>query len=183
MALPKKLKVVVYVILFIIAFGLFNRITKDDSKEPKQTEIAVVAPDNSIKGIMPVDVYLNLEKAGYNIDKQLSSKDGCFWTCTYSEAGIDYYVRVSSTTSSTVEEIRVMGSLNGSEPTKKIISVKPFLKYIASVPYEGSNPQKVAEWLENNFNKNGSTIDISGVRFTLNFSSKFGRVINIEKVK
>lgn len=185
--IPKNLKIAIGVIAALVAVSQFNKyeVQKKLDAELKESSL-IVEPekpiDNSIKGLMPVDIYLNLENKGYSVDKQITSKEGCFWTCTKSEAGLDYYVRVASMNTSLVDEVRISATINGSEPNKQIIAVKPFLKYVSSFQYQGSDANKVANWIEENFNKEKSVLEVSGVQFTIN-ASKFNRVINVVKIK
>jgi hypothetical protein len=43
------------------------------------------------------------------------------------------------------------------DPKGKISSTLPFFIFIASLPYEGSNPKQAEKWIKNNFNKIAST--------------------------
>ncbi len=155
-----------------------NNKTKDNTEQPKATEKKA---DKKIPGLTPVDVYLNLEKQDFETDKNFSSDYGNSWDCKKSYAGIDYTVNIySSDNVTTVERVRATAMLNG-QASKTIIATKPFIEYISSIPYEGNEPNKVAEWLNKNFNNDKQSITISNVKFTIYAPTKMVRILDIEK--
>ncbi|MGR3790053.1 hypothetical protein ACUXZJ_11435 [Flavobacterium sp. TN-1] len=182
MNISKKWTVIVLVAIVLFAFGKYNEYQKGKSKrEETQEESEINVNDKAIKGLMPVDIYMNLEKKGYQITKNHSAEYGNIINCKNSDSGIDYIVDVYGDNENPVLEVRATASLNGMDSEKKIIAVKPFIKYISSIPYEGSNPSKISDWLEKNFDNNGASIIVSDVKFTLNAPTKFVRMLNIQK--
>lgn len=180
MNIPRKWIVIGVIVIAVIAFGKYNEAHKapvgvEKNQEPQEKTSQV------IPGANPVDIYLNLENKGFKIDKQLGgSEKGCFWFCDKSESGFDYNVTISSMTPGEIEQVKISAFINGSDPDKKIIAIKPFLKYVSTLPYEGSDTNKVTNWIEENFNKDKASIVIGGAKFTMN-ASKFMRLIYIEK--
>ncbi|EKT3967142.1 hypothetical protein [Flavobacterium psychrophilum] len=184
MTISKPLKTGIIVVLAFIGLAVFSRLTKAKPNEANKTEnpnIEKNIVDTSIKGLMPVDIYLNLEKKGYAITKNHSLEYGDLINCKNSSAGIDYVVDISGNNENPVEEVRATATINGTEPTKLIIATKPFIKYISSVQYEGSEANKVAEWIEKNFDNDKSTIEVSKVKFTISAPTKFVRILSIQK--
>lgn len=179
--LPKVLRIIIYVFIGIIVLGVFSRLTQKESVAPSNKEkIEAGVISNTIPGANPVDIYLNLENKGFKIDKQLGGSKGCFWYCDKSESGFDYNVTIASMAPGEIEQVKISVNINGSDPDKKIIAIKPFLKYVSTLPYEGSDTNKVTNWIEDNFNKDKASIVIGGAKFTMN-TSKFMRLIYIEK--
>lgn len=174
------MKKMLYIAIGLVVMALIARF----AGQKKNAEVTEASPkeieNKAIPNANPVDIYTNLEKKGYKIDKKLSSKDGFFWYCDKSESGIDYNVTIASSGVSEIEQIKITANLNGSDPDKKIIAVKPFLKYVSSFPYKENDTQKVADWIEENFNKDKSSITIGTAKFTIN-GSKFMRLITVEK--
>lgn len=159
-----------------------NRATPNNDKTSTESNAVATKSDNKIPGLKPVDVYLNLEKRGFTTTKNFSSEYGNSWDCKSSSAGIDYSVNVFSDDVNSVERVRATAMLNGNEK-KQIIATKPFLKYVASVPFEGNDPAKFAGWLEKNFNKDKQSLTISAVKFTIYAPTKLLRMLDIEKAK
>lgn len=155
-----------------------------DSKSSgnNDTATATTETNNKIPELKPVDVYLNLEKQGFTTTKNFSSDYGNSWDCKSSSAGIDYTVNVFSDDVNSVERVRATAMLNGNED-KEIIATKPFLKYVASVPFEGNDPAKFADWLDKNFNNDKQSLNISDVKFTIYAPTKLLRMLDIEKAK
>jgi ABC-type uncharacterized transport system auxiliary subunit len=159
-----------------------NKASTTNDKTSTDTKQVATKTDNKIPELKPVDVYLNLEKQGFTTEKNFSSEYGNSWDCKSSSAGIDYHVNVFSDDVNSVERVRATAMLNGSED-KQIVATKPFLKYVASVPFEGNDPAKFAEWLDKNFNNDKQFLTISNVKFTIYAPTKLLRMLDIEKAK
>jgi hypothetical protein len=156
----------------------------DDSKGSSRNDTSTLATKtgNKIPELKPADVYLNLEKQGFTTTKNFSSEYGNSWDCKSSSAGIDYTVSVFSDDVNSVESVKATAMLNGGED-KQIVATKPFLKYVASVPFEGNDPTKFAEWLDKNFNNDKQSLIISDVKFTIFAPTKLLRMLVIEMAK
>lgn len=134
----------------------------------------------TIKGIMPSDVYLNMEKQGFTTVKDFDSLGNC-WTNKKNYSGIDYQVLTfSSSGISGVDNVRATVLIDATQ--KKISATLPFFIFVSSLPYDGSNPQQAAKWIQSNFNKNKATTVIGGVKFTLLAPSTLIRIMIIEPV-
>ena len=157
-----------------------NKASTTNDKTSTDTKTVAAKTDNKIPELKPVDVYLNLEKQGFTTTKNLSSEYGNSWDCKSSSAGIDYHVNVFSDDVNSVERVRATAMLNGIED-KQIIATMPFLKYVASVPFEGNDPAKFAEWLDKNFDNDKQSLTISDVKFTIYAPTKLLRMLDIEK--
>ena len=153
------------------------------AQKEKEIKISTEVPIQSlvIPGIVPGDIYLNFEKLGYKIDKQINT-DGSFFICSSTKNGIDYEVKifcengVSNINSIRLTATRIYPQYN------KVGDLKPFLKYGCGVPYDGANPIEVSSFIDANFFKKNTKIIIAGVKFTMNCPTEFMRMIDIEKV-
>ena len=133
---------------------------------------------NAIKGLAPVDVYLNLEEKGFTTTKNLGSEYGNSWENSMTSEGITYNVSTFSHDTNTVESIQISVTIL---PPKKIEASKQFFKYISSLPYENSNPEKTIQWIEDNFYNDKETLIIGDAKFSIYSPTKFARMLVIEK--
>ena len=134
----------------------------------------------TIPGLLPVDVYLNMEKNGFKTSKDLGGEYGNSWKCTSTEAGLDYTVEIFSHGSSTVETVSATARVIDVQ-SKNISATQQFIVYVSSLPYEGSDPIKVAKWIDTNFNIDKASITISKVKYTIYAPSKYVRMLSIER--
>ena len=179
--------ITVLIIGMIITGGTANKSNKEIRNDinvikKKKQNIDVEQTVNNkkfIQGIKPVDVYGNFENKGYKIDKQIST-DGSFFICSSAENGIDYEVKtycednVEDVTSGRLTATRTSPQFN------EVLDMKPFLKYGCSLPYDGSNGEKINAFIETNYFKNKASIVISGVKFTIFSPTEYVRMIDIE---
>lgn len=169
-----------------IVFGLFillimcSESTSNSSSTKAASVKKVQKIDKGIDGMSPVDIYLDLEKKGFKIDKKHDSEIGTFYYCDKNDFAITYNVTIFENIDDKVEQIKISAALTGQE-NKKIIAVKPFLKYISTVPYDGSDTAKITKWVDDNFNKDGDSIVIGQAKFSIH-GGKFSKVIVIQKV-
>lgn len=175
----KKTWIIIVAVLVVFWFiGTFGNNKKTAEKEVAKTG-NLELNSKAIPGSVPVDVYQNFEDKGYKIDKQ-SGSDYNIWECTKKESGIDYDVKVGSSTTDNIEMVRGSASLDGSEK-KSPEAMKPFISYVASLQYTGNDLPKLHQWIDDNFNKKTATIIIGGVKFSLYAPSPFMRMIQYEK--
>lgn len=133
--------------------------------------------ENAIKGMQPVDVYMNLEKEGFTTEKSLGG-DIKGWTNTKQEVGGMFIVETISSDTKSVESVRATVNADVGTDMNKTL---PFFKYIASLPYEGSDYESTTKWLENNFHKPESDTIVGGVKFTFRNPSQIVKVLMLEK--
>lgn len=133
--------------------------------------------EKAIRGLAPVDVYMNLENIGYTTDKSLGG-DLKLWTNTKAVPGGKFTVETNSADTKTVEFVRATAQVDA---TGDIKNSKDFFKYIASLPYEGSDYKTNIKWLNENFNKNEVDTVLNGVKFTLRSPSKMVKTLTLEK--
>jgi hypothetical protein len=127
-----------------------------------------------IPGLVPVDIHLNLENMGFTIDKEIGV-NGCFYNCTKTKVECDFHCRVYGKNPSSVEEIKASYMSYTGESVGE--SAKTFLGYIATMPYDNSNPLKAKKWVLDHINKDATT-NIGGVNYEM-FARKNIRTLRI----
>jgi len=101
-----------------------------------------------IPGIMPVDVYLNLEQKGFQTAKEFSPC--CTWISTKGDYPSALSVEVYGSNASSVRRI------NGNDNHFNSLS-SPFLEKLATLKYDGADPEKASAWVKKNISKNAKT--------------------------
>lgn len=165
------------IVIIIILISLFSR-NSSDSEANDNSTVETTEVTKYIKGLAPVDVYLNMEKQGFTTDKNLSGEYGNSWSSKKSIEGIDYIVETYSSNIDNVESVKATAIIDLT--IKNIESTKQFLKFVATLPYDNAKPQEASDWIENNFNKDKSNITFGDVKMTIYAPSKAARMLIIE---
>lgn len=137
------------------------------------------APRN-IPGLAPQDVYLNLEKKGFECSEPelMRPEDEVRWTCERREAEGEYVVEISSKDANSVRLLEA--KVTSYDPARADALAGDFLGYLARVPYEGAQPKEAKAWVENNVGSKASA-EFGGVSYTL--GGKAGsRFLKLEKL-
>jgi hypothetical protein len=177
----KKTFLIIAAVLFVL---LIATIFTDEEKENK-TETAdktssqpVEAEGKHIPGILPYDVWGNFKDKGFVSEKSINT-NGSYWTNYLDENGIRYDVRTYCENGvNHVDNVRLSATINTAD--KNTDALKAFLKFGCSIPFDGNDPQKIADFIDNNYNNDKASIIISNVKFTIYAPTKFARMIEIE---
>lgn len=164
----------------LILFILSCQNNESNSTQVERTNIVQEEVNESqyIEGIIPGDIYLNLEKIGFKTER--ASDQGNFsWSCKLFDNGIEYRVDMYSEEIDKVESIVATVYLQSTNIN--INRTYDFLKYIGSVPYDSSEPQRSASWIKENFNKKRSSIIIGDAEFIILAPSQLLRTLRIHK--
>lgn len=137
-----------------------------------------IVNENAISGLMPVDVYLNMEKEGFSTNDTYNAEYGCSWENSKEINGIQYRVLTFSNDASSVETITASAIVY---PPKTIEASKYFFNFISSLRYDNANPQIASKWISDHFYDRKSSTVIGGVKFTLDCPTKFSRILFLEK--
>lgn len=137
-----------------------------------------VKNENIIAGIMPVDIYKNLEDKNFTLNKNFHGADGNSWVCTSKNEGEELSATVFSHNINTVESISATIICT---PPKMASSHVDFLQYVSTAAYDSSQPKEASLWVGKNINKDKATTNIGGVSFTINSPTKWARTLTIEK--
>jgi hypothetical protein len=152
------------------------------TQEPERADIpsATKAERNTIPGIMPVDIYQNFEKNGFTTKKDFG-EFGNSWENEKEQAGINYSVRTYSTNVNDVESINATARIQF-ESNKAPAAALWFFKYVATLPYTNSDPERAIQWLGNHYNKKRDSVIIGSVKITIHSPSPYIRMLEMEKV-
>ncbi len=165
-------------IAFVIAaFALLIIVICIPSGDDKQTKIDETS--QYITGLNPVDVYLNLQKWGFSVDKDYST-DGNLWTCKYSAEGLDYTVTIYSP-----KAVDKAQSVRMTIMTSSYSSISNGLQlacYIATIPYDTADIEKAKKFVADNYNNDKASIIIGDAEFTVFAPTALARMIAIQKV-
>lgn len=139
-----------------------------------ETSVVTEANEKNIPGLMPVDIYLNLEEKGFETTKELNPC--CSWYSVSGSSPVRYLAEVYGNSASTVYRVNASVTTTIDKNTKAI--AKPFFGYIATLQYTGSNPEVARDWVEKNVGKKASTV-IGGVTFELDKGSDHGLLLSL----
>ena len=107
-----------------------------------------------IPGIAPVDVYLNLERKGFTVDKRFAV-EGSSFICTHETAGGHWSGQVHCPKGEITKAYVIVGMVqnySANAADTDALSVA-FLAYLASLPYAGSAPAEAVAWVRENIGK------------------------------
>lgn len=171
-----KLKPYQVFILFMALFTIGGLVMPQDDLKGNVIQKESVTSKN-IPNIKPVDIYLNLTNKGFKKDGPNQVESTYIWNLSNKVGNTNYNVAIHS--ENNVNSVKsVQGSVmyldNSFDP-------REFLSYISSLPYAGSNPAIVKNWIYKNFYsvKQGAPISlkVGDVYFLLASSGKgFGSI-------
>ncbi|GEM_PF-6245214 len=88
--------------------------------------------------------------------------------CDRSTPELNEHLRIAGDAPDKILEIRASYTNFTNNKTDKLS--KPFLGFIATLPYTNSNPEQAKKWVEDNISKNAK-VDINGMTFEI-FANK-----------
>lgn len=100
-----------------------------------------------------MDVYGNLEDRSFECDGPSTGEQFVLWTCELSDVGAEYYAEIYGDSATGIR--LVDGSVTSYVPTETDALAADFLGFLASLPYEGSQPERAREWVEGNVDWEG----------------------------
>ncbi len=116
--------------------------------------LCISAYAETIPGVLPVDVYLSLEEKGFTTDKQFKPAGTRFMCSMDSDFGRfsgQVYCPPGESTKINVV-VGLVQNFTGDANSTNAMSAS-FLAFIASLPYEGSNPSEAQAWVAANLGK------------------------------
>ena len=162
------------VIGLLVFIGVITSVGEDNGNETTPPAATKVIP-----GLMPADVYLNLEKQGFTTEKQFSSEYGNTWISKKEVEGISFVVTTYSSETENVENVKATATIDSS--VKEIVATESFIGYIASLPFENSKPKETMQWVKDNFNNDKASTTVGSVKFTIYAPTEVVRMIIVEK--
>ena len=156
-----------------------GEVTKKPSQEQQQQKPEPAS--RNIPGLTPQDVYLNLENRGFKCSepKLMGPDNEVRWTCEKQEANGEYLVEINSSDANSVRLVEAW--VISDDPARADALAQDFLGYVATVSYEGAQPDEAKAWVEQNVGSKASA-EFDGVSYTL--GGKAGRrFLKLEKLE
>lgn len=118
----------------------------------------------TIPGLAAVDVHANFTNKGFTLEKRLDTVQS-EWRCKDESSARLMLVEAFGNPGPTRLTL-VRGTYSGYTSDNVDKEAAEFLGYVASVPYDGSDPYRARDWVERNIGANAKTT-IGGVSFEL----------------
>jgi hypothetical protein len=155
---------------------------RESKPEPKRESKPEPKPEPSnIPGLTPQDVYLDLENREFTCSEPelMQPEDEVRWTCERQGTKGRYLVEISSKDANSVRLIKAW--VISHERARADALAGDFLGYVATVPYEGAQPEKAKAWVEQNVGSKASA-KFGGVSYTLGGKAD-RRFLELEKLE
>jgi hypothetical protein len=169
-----------FLCLIIVAMQSAPIEQKTDAVPNSQAKAPVASKStqasNSIPGVQPVDIYLNLTNKGFVKTGPTKTDDKITYRVEDREHQMSVFIYGPSVSEVESVQATIWGVENMGQPAAE------FFGYIATLPYDGANPQIASDWVKANINNN-ATSTYGGVRFTINANGPAARILRIEKSK
>jgi len=143
----------------------------EHSKTENSSELEV----KTIPGLTAADVHGNLTNKGFILEKNLTA-EGSSWTCKSSDTEKDLIVVVFGDSPTSI--LNVKGTVLNYSTEKTADIAKEFLGYLASLPYENSQPTIARDWVINNI-ETGGTTTIGNVKFEIFANGERNRILSM----
>ncbi len=137
------------------------QLKKSEYKPIKKTE--KVTNKKYLQGMTAADLHGNLTNRSFKLEKKLSG-DFNYWRCTQKTSTYEYEATAYGDGPWKIYKVEAV-VLNFSVQSNKKVG-RDFLAYIASIPYDGSEPRKANEWVKANVGK-ATSIVIGNAKFEL----------------
>src|SRR5215212_8670026 len=155
---------------------------RESKRESKPEPKSKPKPEPSnIPGLTPQDVYLSLENRGFTCSEPelMQPEDEVRWTCERQGTKGRYLVEISSKDANSVRLLKAW--VISHERARADALAGDFLGYVATVPYEGAQPEKAKAWVEQNVGSKASA-EFGGVSYTLGGKAD-RRFLELEKLE
>lgn len=133
--------------------------------------------EQAIKGIEHADLYLNLKDKGFSDESNITDL-GVSHVNKKNSFDVDYVVTSYGTSSALYS---YTASVNADFDLTRNIEAPQFLAFVSSLPYDGSRPEEIKEWVIKNYNKAKADTIIGGVQFELKTPTPNARVLVVSK--
>lgn len=135
--------------------------------------------------LLPVDIYLALEKEGFSVKKTLDPENGCLWENAKEQGGFDLNVtsfspkkvdRVQSITVNAMANDAITGIGSGRRSIKETQWLFNGICTLAMMP---ANAKKAEAWIAANFSKKNAETTIGQMRLEIHAPTAFARIMCI----
>ena len=138
----------------------------------KKSDPAVKSTNSKyIKGLLPADVYGNMNRRGFKTEHMPATGMGHLWISRMSQS--DFYYEVTAWSEDDDKKVQSIKATASCEFPNDISTTVQFFQMVSTLPYDNSQPQKAARWVFDNFGQNNATTTIGGVKFTLFSNSEY----------
>jgi len=151
---------------------------KTKPKEKKSGSVVNNTTSKYIAGLLPADVYGNMNSRGFKTKKLPETSLGHTWISEMSQADFDYEVIAWSEDDD--QKVQTIKAIATCESPNNISTTVQFFQMVSTLPYDNSQPQRAAKWVFDNFDRNDASITISGVKFTLIAKSNNEKMLLME---
>lgn len=172
---PRTRKILLTLFFLPIILLFIVLLIPGESNQEEQTDESVY-----IEGLDPWLSNSALKEYGFTTDRDMST-DGCTWTAERKDLGITYTTLIfSHKDADKASSFRLTIMV---EPgIENIRKGKWMMRELSGIPYAGSDAVKAYNWVDENYNNDNASIDISGVRFTISSPTDFVRILNLNKI-
>lgn len=144
----------------------------EEGSEPAASDPAPAPAESSqafLPGLLAADVTVNLEQRGFECTSADKGVNYYYWSCTDSNELYDVTVELYGRTLSTLDYVNAVVLQFGAPMDELAL---PFLGYIATVPYDGAEPERARAWVEQTLptittNGDVRTATFGGVQYEL----------------
>jgi len=164
-----------------------NKEVKTNTSEMPEPKEKISNPDvgnakpNYIKGLLPGDVYGNMNMRGFKTEQFLETGMGHSWISKKSKNDFDYEVSAwSEDDDKKVQTVKATAICN---PPNEIYTTVEFFQMVSTLPYDNSQPQTAAGWVSDNFYESKAITTIGGVKFTLFSKSEYEKIFIMESAE
>ena len=131
----------------------------------------------AIPGLVPVEVYGNLKARGFGCEGPARVGGESVRRCTGSDTRAEYTVEIWGPDASSVRLVEA--TVLSFDPSTTNETAADFLGHLATVPYEGSNPEEAKLWVQDNVDTTRPlTTKIGGAEYVLSGSGD-ARILEI----
>jgi hypothetical protein len=146
-------------LIFLVVACSAETHTNDAASSATATAGTTAKP--AIPGLMPVDIYLNLEsEEGHECGGPSLSDEGLSWVCTKQTPGAAFQVLIVGNSATDVVLIDASVFMAPEE------QAKAFLGHIASIEYQGGNPREARAWVMSSMEAGGERT-LGSAKFTI----------------
>jgi hypothetical protein len=127
-----------------------------------------------IPGLSAVDVYLSMEKIGFQTEKNIRANIAS-WRSKMSDESGNFVVDV---TGGGPEKLTSVDARYSTFSDPDMLRAAQFMQYVSTVPYKGANPDAAKMWVGSHADEGGDTL-INGVKFRITAYDKMHRSLYI----
>ena len=166
----------------------FEKSSKDSGKKakikPKENKAKPNVKNTSskyIKGLLPADVYGNMNSRGFDTKNYSEMGMGHTWISKLTQADFNYEVTAWSEDDD--KKVQTIKAIAICKPSNTIAESVQFFQMVSTLPYNNSQPQIAAKWVFDNFDKSEVSTTIGGVKFTLLSKTDYEKILLMENAE